>query len=222
MKKILVNSFIAIFAIMFVAVSCKEENDDDDNNNNLDSVYTDNSVTLVSNSMTSDDVYYGAVTSVISNAENSGNKTTCPTVTLEPSDLTTYPKTLTLDFGTSGCEFGEITISGKIIASLSGKIRENGTTVSITFDNYTVDTITVGGTLSLTVQDVSLLESTVTLIDSVKNGVLTVPSGTMSLTTNQTIKWNYNTLTDYFDDEFEISNAATNATTLDESSYSTK
>lgn len=221
MKKILAFSMFVILAIVASTISCKKDDDNNDDNNNIDSVYTDNSVTLVQNSMTSDDVYYGAVTSVVSNADNQGGKSTCPTVSFTQDGTTEYPKTLTLDFGTGGCTYGEVTVAGKIIASLSGKIREEGTTVAITFENYKVDTIEVGGTLSLTVQNFSLPLKTVTFIDSVKNGVLTVPSGTMTLTTNQTIKWIFNEALDYTDDEFEISNAGTSATTIDGESYTT-
>lgn len=77
------------------------------------------------------------------------NGATCATVTLNNIEPNTFPKIMTIDFGT-GCTSNGILRKGKIIATLSGKIRTAGTTISVTFDNYYVNGFKLEGTLSIT------------------------------------------------------------------------
>lgn len=73
---------------------------------------------------------------------------TCATITI--SSLTTFPATLTIDFGI-GC-VGEdgVTRSGKIIAVFSGKYTDSNTVVTITPQNYYHNDILVEGTKTIT------------------------------------------------------------------------
>jgi hypothetical protein len=70
----------------------------------------------------------------------------CATVTASGS---TFPVTVTVDFG-SGCTSADsITRSGSITYVFSGRLRTPGTTISATFNNYTVNGYQLGGTYAI-------------------------------------------------------------------------
>jgi len=63
----------------------------------------------------------------------------------------TVNRTLTIDFGDTGCEGNDgVVRSGKIIATFEGEYREPGSSVSVTLENYTADEHTFTGTKSVT------------------------------------------------------------------------
>ncbi|OFX56738.1 MAG: hypothetical protein A2046_00385 [Bacteroidetes bacterium GWA2_30_7] len=135
----------------------------------------------------SNDVY----SNVFSGESESSNKGTlvCATVTLVPGALNpTYPKILTIDFGTTPCTGTDGKArSGKIIATLSDKIRNMGATIDISLENYKVDTVAISGTFKLTNDSGST--GSLTFTYTVTNMVLTVPSGTISNNSTKTFSW---------------------------------
>ena len=71
----------------------------------------------------------------------------CRTVTLEPMDRATWPKTITIDFGTEGCTLREgVVKKGKIIIVQDAPHFGNAWTKVITFDNYYVNGNKIEGT----------------------------------------------------------------------------
>lgn len=75
----------------------------------------------------------------------------CRTVTVEPMDRITWPKTITIDFGTEGCTVREGVIKkGKIIINQSGPHFGSAWTKVITFDNYFVNGTQIEGTNTTT------------------------------------------------------------------------
>ncbi len=98
----------------------------------------------------------------------------CATVTLSPADLTTFPKTMTIDFGAGCTSSNNITRKGKLIAVLSGKIRTSGTTLAVSFDNYSVNGFKLEGNYMITNNGGTGLNFT----RQVSNGKLTYPDGT--------------------------------------------
>lgn len=103
-----------------------------------------------------------------------------------------------------------------VTATISDKIRKAGTLISITFNNFSIDTIGVSGTMVVGVTNANISGTNVTFIDSVKNGVLTFPSGTISFSSAMTVDWTLNnTISDYTDDEFTISNCSISGTNKD-------
>lgn len=62
---------------------------------------------------------------------------TCPTMSISPAlPNASFPKVLTIDFG-SGCTGSDgVLRKGKIIASFSGKYKSSGTIITYTLDNY--------------------------------------------------------------------------------------
>lgn len=69
----------------------------------------------------------------------------CATITVTPND-STYPKTVTIDFGDS-CRGRDGKVrSGKIVLHFTGPIRRPGSVVTMTFVNYYVNRVHIEGT----------------------------------------------------------------------------
>jgi len=101
--------------------------------------------------------------------------TSCATITVSPADTTSYPKTVSIDFGT-GCTDGNgVTRKGKITYVFSGRILASGTTVSATFDGYSVNGYQLGGTYSITNNSSG---NGISFITSVSGGQITFPDAT--------------------------------------------
>jgi hypothetical protein len=72
------------------------------------------------------------------------NKNQCPNVSIDSTD-SGYPVTITLDYGSSTELQNGTILSGVIEIVLSGPKNTNGTTRTITYKGYSVDTIQVDG-----------------------------------------------------------------------------
>jgi hypothetical protein len=94
----------------------------------------------------------------------------CPMVTVTPTG-NTFPKTVTLDFGTGCTTKAGRAASGKITAVFTGKIRQNGVSITTTFQDFTYKGYTLGGTHKVT------YTSATTLTRQVTNGTITTPDG---------------------------------------------
>jgi hypothetical protein len=73
----------------------------------------------------------------------------CATVTLEPVG-TSFPKMLTIDYGTECIGPDGIVRSGKIIAMFDGNFRTEGTAINVSFEDFTKGQHTIAGTNSIT------------------------------------------------------------------------
>lgn len=98
----------------------------------------------------------------------------------ESADIThnVASKQITVDFGT-GCTASNGTVrSGKFTLTYSGtNFLLPGTSVVTTFEDYTVDGVTVNGTRTLTNTGIDLANSTVTLAVKVENGEIAWTDG---------------------------------------------
>lgn len=145
MKSILFNALILLGMISITFTACKKDEEPDEN------------TTAAQDNATAENVFADAFARVDevakdSSSLNRGNgpdSTGCATITITPSD-TTFPKTMTIDFGTGCTDQNNVTRKGKIIAVFSGKYRTAGTTVSISFDNFYVNDTKIEGTKSIT------------------------------------------------------------------------
>lgn len=74
-----------------------------------------------------------------------------PTVTITPTDSTKYPKTVTIDFGTSGFtgKRGNV-LKGKLIVTVSDKMWKANSVRTITFDNFYVNDNKITGSKTVT------------------------------------------------------------------------
>lgn len=74
----------------------------------------------------------------------------CPVITILPADTITFPKTVTIDFGSGCVGNGGRTRAGKIICNMSGRYKNPGTTINVTLDNYSVNGNKVEGSKTIT------------------------------------------------------------------------
>ncbi len=160
---------IALAALITFS-ACKKDNHDNSD--------ADTSATLASSGSISQTLYDDAFDVITTEGEASsvnGRVESCATVTLSPADTVTFPKTMTIDFG-SGCTSANgIVRKGKIIATLSGKIRKSGTTTAVSFSNYYVNDYHVEGTYSITTNSGN--GNGVNFTTAVSGGKITYPDG---------------------------------------------
>ena len=76
---------------------------------------------------------------------------TCPVVYVDHNDSVFWPKTVTVDFGTEGCEgpFGTVR-KGKIIIVVTGRLRKEGSIRTVTFEDFSVNNFLIEGTKTTT------------------------------------------------------------------------
>ncbi len=93
----------------------------------------------------------GKTTILSTGTEGTGSgHLSCANYTISDSVPGEYPKTLTLDFG-AGCSSVDIVIrTGKLIYTFSGPLFTPGTTVSVAFNQYTVNGYGIQGTYAIT------------------------------------------------------------------------
>jgi len=93
-----------------------------------------------------------------------------------PADTVTYPKTITVNFG-SGCTSADsIVRSGSFTYTLSERFRNPGAVITVTFNNYVVNGYGLAGTYTVT--NNSSLTAGVVYTTAVTNGVITYPNDT--------------------------------------------
>ena len=70
----------------------------------------------------------------------------CATISISPLDSTTWPKTITIDFGTTGCSDLRGNIhKGQLICVLNKPWKQMGSKVEITPNNYSVNDFEISG-----------------------------------------------------------------------------
>ncbi|MCX7697603.1 MAG: hypothetical protein N2Z72_07940 [Bacteroidales bacterium] len=141
MKKYL----ILIFAAMILVAACKK---DDKNEEQLRSTQD---FAVAENLF--GDVFKQSSDAVIKAQDSASGKkschetmATCATITITPFDLTTFPKTIIIDFGTINCLCNDgVYRRGKINIVTTGWLRDSGTVITITPDQYYVNDWLVTG-----------------------------------------------------------------------------
>jgi len=138
----------------------------------------------------------------------------CATVSLTPPlGDTTFPKTLTIDFGTVNCAdaYG-VERRGKVIATTTGYYRDAGTVITITTDNYYVNDYKVEGTKTVTNNGLNSDSQTYFTI-VISGAVITYPNGDVaSYESNRIRTWvvgeSTQGLLGVLDDEYDITGTA--------------
>ena len=100
------------------------------------------------------------------------------TITLTPTDPSVFPKTLTVNYGAGVTSANGVTRKGEIIVTLSGKIRVAGTTITVNYNNYSVNGYSLAGTYTM-VPNIAA-NSGVNYSVTVTNGSVTFPGGSVS------------------------------------------
>lgn len=160
---------IALAALITLSACKKDTKDDGD---------AATTITLASSGSISQSLYDDVFDVITTEGEDnnvSGRVQTCATVTLSPADTTTFPKTMTIDFGSGCISANGIVRKGKIIATLSSKIRKSGSTTSVTFSNYYVNNYHIEGTYSITTNSGN--GNGLNYTTAVNSGKITYPDG---------------------------------------------
>lgn len=92
-------------------------------------------------------------------------------VTVDNSDPGVFPKTITIDFGTTGITGRRgNTLKGKIIVTISNRMTIAGSTRTITYDNFSINDNIIRGTKTVTYNGVSDLKPSwsITAKDTIK------------------------------------------------------
>lgn len=115
----------------------------------------------------------------------------CATVTWTFTPVDTFPATMTIDFGTTGCAgINDPRIrTGKIIVTFSGRYRTPSTVMNVSFDNYTVNGYGVEGTKTIT-NNGRNTAGNLSYTVQVTNGKITAPDGTFfTYNSTRTREW---------------------------------
>ncbi len=144
--------------------------------------------------------------------ERGGGDSTCPTRTwLQPKG--TYPNTLTIDYGTTGCVGADLRVrKGKVIVNFTGGkvMTVAGATRVVTHSNHFVDDIKVEGTKTLTNNGLNA-SGQPNWTRTVDNHKLTFPDGKVAMwssTQSIVMTAGYATPLNVLDDVFAISGSS--------------
>ncbi|MEO6883190.1 MAG: hypothetical protein ABI199_04095 [Bacteroidia bacterium] len=102
----------------------------------------------------------------------------CATVTVNPAlPNPTYPKTMTLNFGTTDCIGPDgVKRRGILTIVFSGKYRTAGTVITISTNNYHINDYSVQGTETLTNMGLNSNNNPY-YTENISNGIITTPTG---------------------------------------------
>jgi len=192
MKRKLLLAALAIGTSALIFTSCKKSNETD---------FDTESTVDQSNSESSFDQVFKQVDDA---ATNSSLGKMGPSVTI---DSLSTPKKMTIDYGTGTICNDLKTRSGKIIVTYTGKYRQIGTVINVTFDNFVQNGKQINNSSTKTITNngrnsAGFLNWTIAV-----NASITLENG-------QTISWNStrqrtwiageSTLKDWTDDKYEI------------------
>ncbi|CAG5080327.1 hypothetical protein [Parvicella tangerina] len=138
----------------------------------------------------------------------------CATVSINPPlPDTTFPKTITIDFGSTNCEdsYG-VNRRGQIIAVITGKYRDAGTSITITPQDYYLNDNKIEGTK--TVQNIGPnSDGNTEFTVEISNATVTYPDGDFTTYESSRVReWVVGESTDgllgILDDEYDITGTA--------------
>ncbi|MFO7575175.1 MAG: hypothetical protein R6W67_08465 [Bacteroidales bacterium] len=145
----------------------------------------------------------------------------CPVVTVNFPDGTTWPKVITIDYG-DGCTINEVTRKGKIIIEITARRHVTGSMRTVTFDGYYFNDIAVEGTKSIKNLGPNSSENIVIEV-KLEGGKMTLPDGkTIEREVNRQREWiaGLNTPFYIWDDECLIT-GTTSGKNINDVTYTT-
>jgi hypothetical protein len=199
---------LLFLALVLLGISCRRSDRDNDKETQSSS---DNALAEACWNDVFKQVDDAAAVTADVNRNSFPSLASCYTVTVNPAlPNTTYPKTVTLDFGPANCAGPDgINRRGKIIAVFSGKYRDSLTSITITPTNYYVNDNKVQGTKTIINQ--GHINGVATFSVNVQNASITAPDGkTISWNSQRTRRWiaGESTLGVVSDDVYEITGSA--------------
>jgi hypothetical protein len=169
---------LSITALAIFAFSCKEPEDHDTPPTTQETLTALSEYSLV-NKLFSDSFSEADDAAKYSDdqidGDKSGTKEGYPIITISPLDATTWPKDITVDYGTTNylCQDGR-NRRGIIHIETTGFYRDPGTVVTITFENYYQNDYKVEGTQIVTNQGRNDDQHLVYTVE-INNGKVTTP-----------------------------------------------
>jgi archaellum component FlaF (FlaF/FlaG flagellin family) len=145
--------FAALFALAVASTSCQKHLDIElptsPNRSATDNAVAENAFNDIFKQ--AEDGMEMAKSTVEGNRASYSSLTGVATVTIDPYDLVTFPKTITVDFGSTNvmCNDGKLR-KGKIIIVTTGWYRDSGTVITVTPDDYYVNDNHVEGYHNIT------------------------------------------------------------------------
>ncbi len=199
---------LSVSALLIFQACTKEKNDTPSDNEGERSL----AAVKASSDVFFDDVSQEVLTV---NAENGlvlrqADVQACAEVSVSPSTPGVFPKTVTVNFGTTGCTGDNGFVrKGKIIYTISDKLIKTGSTLAISFDNYSVNGHKLEG--MYTIKNTGTLAS-IQFNTTLENGKITYPDGKWYTKTSN-VTWVYAagsfTPADLSDDVFNLSGSGT-------------
>ena len=204
--------FLTLGVITLTFWSCKKQNQPTDNqdttsvsnNAQADETFTDVFTDVNSAASENPDLFSGdpsartaaatAAGTTISTLDLGGvnpqTSTPCASVSVTLTN-NTWPKIVTFDFGTGCTNSNEVTRSGKIIATFSSPMTTTNSSLTITFNNYTVNGTTVGGTKVVTNSGQNQTTRNYVFTHVVSNATLVNAATGLDLSWNSTKKFEW-------------------------------
>jgi hypothetical protein len=149
------TSKFLLFSIITLAVSCKKDGKEANTreaaeNNAFAEAQFNDVTTLVDQASATGSVTFGAAGTSGGNGIEGPLGSPCVSVIV---DTTANPRSITIDFGNTNC----LCLDGRnrrgiIVATYTGKYRDAGTVINITFQNYYVNDFHISGTKTITNQ----------------------------------------------------------------------
>jgi hypothetical protein len=211
MKTIGVRILAITVGALLIFQGCKKDDKTDSTSNNEN----ERSLTAVK---ASSDVFFDDVSQEVLKVNTESNLSAreagvqgCAEITVSPAaNVNEWPKTVTVNFGTTGCTADNGFVrKGKIIYIISKKLINTGAVITITFDNYTVNGHKLEGTY--TIRNTGTLAS-IQFNTTLENGKITYPDGSWYTKTSN-VNWTYAagsfTPSDFSDDVFNLSGSGT-------------
>ncbi|OQY03919.1 MAG: hypothetical protein B6I20_04060 [Bacteroidetes bacterium 4572_117] len=206
MEKIRISSIVILFAVFtFVFTSCEKE----DIANTADAVATteDDAAAegMFDDAFDQAEMYENGIT------KNATFDYCQPTITIDFPEMMPYPRVVTIDFGTEGCEGKHGAIrKGKIIVTVTAFFLESGSKRIVTFDGYSVNDFQIEGTKTVTNMGKNESGNWVRKIEI--DGKVTKPDGTeITRVATRSREWveGADTPLFFWDDVFSITGNAT-------------
>lgn len=161
MKRIMNLQMIALLAGLTILISCQKEE-----TTLLD--FSSDEVAMAEEDATIDGMYETIdkdADAIVKELDQNGfeasslKSAACPVVTVDHPDSTVFPKVITIDYGTEGCEqivylasipVDTIVRRGMVLITITGRYRTEGTVRTLTFDDFYYNDFKVEGTYVLT------------------------------------------------------------------------
>lgn len=210
MKNLLI---LSLLSVLLVFTSCRKRYDNDPSalmNYKIETAFdemTNISDQAVSGAM----VYYKSGEVVFTKPGEIVNLPKTPCNVIITLDTTSYPRTVTVDYGNTNCDCNDgKTRRGKIVTTYTGPYLAQGTIITHTPVDYYVNDVRIDGTK--TVENMGLNNNSQPYYNIEINGSATQTSGEiLNYTSSRVRTWvnGFNTLLDRFDDEYDITGTAT-------------